>query len=114
MGSTIAKTMIMTNKTNNVITTGLNHSDWKMETLFSLLCCIKNIEKNVRFYRLYHYKYKFELIKKVYIIYTCNCCTVPIGYLYNSLDCKEGHMKKNRLCVCVCVCLHLGSKEHRF
>ena len=27
-----------------------------------------------------------------------------------SLDCKEGHMKKNRLCVCV----HLGSKEHRF
>ena len=28
----------------------------------------------------------------------------------NSLDCKEGHMKKNRLCVC----LHLGSKEHRF
>ena len=32
-----------------------------------------------------------------------------------SLDCKEGHMKKNSLCVCVCVCvcvrLHRGQKN---
>jgi len=82
MVSAITKTMTMTNETNNAITTGLNHFDWKMETLFSLLFCIKNIEKKVRFYRLYHYKYKFELMKKVYIIYTCNYCTVLTSYLY--------------------------------
>ncbi len=23
----------------------------------------------------------------------------------DSLDCREGHMKKNSLCVCVCVCV---------
>jgi len=28
------------------------------------------------------------------------------------LDCKDGHMKKNRLSMCVC--LHLGSKKHQF
>jgi hypothetical protein len=30
-----------------------------------------------------------------------------------SLDCREGHMKKNSLCVCLCVCMFAtGSKEH--
>ena len=30
-----------------------------------------------------------------------------------SLDCKEGHMKKNSLCVCVCL-FASGSKKHFF
>ena len=28
-----------------------------------------------------------------------------------SLDCREGHMKKNRLSVCLSVCLHRGQKN---
>ena len=37
-------------------------------------------------------------------------CTIFLWIVNtNSLDCKEGHMKKNSLCVCVC--LHRGQKN---
>jgi len=44
-------------------------------------------------------------------------CIVNLYFFCYSLDCREGHMKKNRLCVCLCVCIGVkrtsGSKEHR-
>ena len=40
-------------------------------------------------------------------------CTIFLWIVNtNSLDCKEGHMKKNSLCVCVC--LHRGQKNIDF
>ena len=39
-------------------------------------------------------------------------CTIFLRIVNtNSVDCKEGHMKKNSLCVCL---FASGSKEHRF
>jgi hypothetical protein len=47
-------------------------------------------------------KVHWKISAKLFVVVDC------------SLDCREGHMKKNSLCVCPCVCLHQGQKNIDF